>query len=559
MRPQPAELTSLKDALARFASPDPGQSSEHLRSLRWYVACRLVIEGGFDPDWIRPRPPITVEKTEHGSFLHHDPNAAKPGRRPILGGLKAGKPDVTVTIPTIGPVLALSLKGTRHAFGDLTDTLEETAGACTNLHMVYPALVYGFWHVLRANEADDPAPMAHFRLRDGRYDGRDLALLSDGELAAPVQRYGHALKRLSERGDLRDAPSRYEACGLTLANCRGGPEECGVNAGYPVPGSEFDYNRMFQRLYAIYDRRVVDSTRALRGATARKVWHRESPLLADTVSRDDAFAEMEPRVGWGRGVCPPFRPASGEQSGYRDGETASRTRDEIVARLDERHRTFFREMAIDPRTGIPGCFPDSGKRFACHPYVGTRYGESTRILFIGLDIGSDPGHLQSFETRRRHIEDKRLRDHNPHIAGTWCAALSLLPPEYGWGEIADSELSCQRVLRRYPEARWKANPLSFVGLTNFYKWATIRRDRASGGQDRSHLESEIERRFVMDEIRLYEPQVVVFQGAGFRNRPHLEFVERLSREFEVRVLMHPSMRGKRRPRDVVEALWTSRR
>ena len=242
----------------------------------------------------------------------------------------------------------------------------------------------------------------------------------------------------------------------------------------------------------------------------------------------------------------------------RDGETASRTRDEIVARLDARHRTFFQEMAIDPRTGIPGRFPDSGKRFACHPYVGTRYGESTRILFIGLDIGRDPGHLQSFETRRRHIEDKRLRDHNPHIAGTWCVALSLLPPEYGWGEIADSELSCQRVLRRYPEARWNANPLSFVGLTNFYKWATIRRDRASGGQDRSHLDPEIERRFVMDEVGLYRPEVVVFQGAGFRKARHLGLVQRLTRECEVRVIRHPSMRGTRRPRDVVEVLWTGR-
>ena len=147
-------------------------------------------------------------------------------------------------------------------------------------------------------------------------------------------------------------------------------------------------------------------------------------------------------------------------------------------------------MGIDPQTGIPGRFPDSDKRFASHPYVGSRYGESTRILFI-------------------------------------------------W---------------RYPESKWKANPLSFVGLTNFYKWTTIRRDRASGGSDRQHLSPEVERRFVMDEIRLYEPEAVVFQGAGFRNRPHLAFVERVSRECEVRVLRHPSMRGRRRPKDVGE-VW----
>ena len=79
-----------------------------------------------------------------------------------------------------------------------------------------------------------------------------------GNSRRQVQRYRHALNRLSEREDVRDAPSRYEACGLTLVKCRGGPEEYGVHAGYPVPGSELDYDQMFQRLYAIYDRRFVD-------------------------------------------------------------------------------------------------------------------------------------------------------------------------------------------------------------------------------------------------------------------------------------------------------------
>ena len=54
-----------------------------------------------------------------------------PGRRPILGGLKAGKPDVKSRFPRSDPALAVSLKCTHNAFGDLSDALEETAGACT--------------------------------------------------------------------------------------------------------------------------------------------------------------------------------------------------------------------------------------------------------------------------------------------------------------------------------------------------------------------------------------------------------------------------------------------
>ena len=297
MPPDPPVLTSLKQALVQFAFPDSNvQSSRHIRALHWYVACRLVIEGGFHPDRIRPRPPIAVKRRRDGLFLHHDPNAAKPGERTVLGGLKTKRLDVTVTVPTIGPVLAVSLKGTHNAFRNLTNRMEEAAGDCTNLHMAYPALVYAFWHVLRANEADDPSPIAHFRLKDGRYDQHDLAFLSGGDLTEPIRRYQLALERLSDRDDLRDHPSRYEACGMTLVKCRGGPAECGVNTDQPGPESVLDYNRMFRRLYTIYDRRFVYNAPALRSRTEREVWDRESPLFVDLISRDKAFAEMEPRV-----------------------------------------------------------------------------------------------------------------------------------------------------------------------------------------------------------------------------------------------------------------------
>lgn len=297
MPPEAPALTSLRDALVRFAFPDSSvQTSRHILALHWYVACRLVIEGGFDPDRIRPRPPIAVERTRSGIFLHHDPGAAKSGERTILGGLKTKRLDVTVTVPTVGPALAVSLKGSHNAFRNLTNRMEEAAGDCTNLHMAYPALVYAFWHVLRANEAADLAPAAHFRLKDGRYDPQDVAVLPGGGLAEPVRRYRRALERLSDREDLRDHPSRYEACGLTLVKCRGGPAVCGVYPGQPPPESVLNYNRMFRRLYAIYDLRFVYDAPALRSRTEREVWDRESPLLADTVSRDEAFAEMEARV-----------------------------------------------------------------------------------------------------------------------------------------------------------------------------------------------------------------------------------------------------------------------
>ena len=96
---------------------------------------------------------------------------------------------------------------------------------------------------------------------------------------AELQRYHDALARLSERDDIRDAPSRYQACALTLVEPGEGPLQGIPYPDYPPPGSLLDYNRMFQRLCASYDRRFVDSTLSLRSTTERKVWHEDSPLL----------------------------------------------------------------------------------------------------------------------------------------------------------------------------------------------------------------------------------------------------------------------------------------
>lgn len=294
MPPEPPKLTSLLDALKAFAFPPSNvQSSRHIRPLHWYVACRLVIEGGFDPDLIVPRPPIIVERKGRKHILHHDPEVAKHGERTLLGGLKTKDVDVTVAIPTIGPVLAVSLKGTHNAFRNLTNRMEEAAGDCTNLHLAYPAMVYGFWHVLRANEEDDLNPQPHFDLDGGRYKQADLALLSGGIPVEQIQRYYYAVERLSGREDLRDPPSRYEACGFTLVRCLGGRTGCRVYEDYPSRESMLDYNRMFRRLYTIYDRRFVYNAPALKRYTLRRNWDSESPLLVDTILDRDSFAEMD--------------------------------------------------------------------------------------------------------------------------------------------------------------------------------------------------------------------------------------------------------------------------
>ena len=130
--------TTEADALREFAEfSGKTQSASHIKPLHWYVACRLVIEGGFDPVDITPRPPFRVErKSGRVPILHYDPSVAGGGERTVLGGLKTKNVDVVVTREGIGPVLAVSCKGVTGAFRNLTNRMycrlsvgDETVGS----------------------------------------------------------------------------------------------------------------------------------------------------------------------------------------------------------------------------------------------------------------------------------------------------------------------------------------------------------------------------------------------------------------------------------------------
>jgi len=90
--------TSEAEALTAFAEfAGKTESAEHIKPLHWYVACRLVIEGGIHPDDITPRPPFAVQKRKGSFFLTFDPALAGGGERTVLGGLKTKSVDVVVT------------------------------------------------------------------------------------------------------------------------------------------------------------------------------------------------------------------------------------------------------------------------------------------------------------------------------------------------------------------------------------------------------------------------------------------------------------------------------
>lgn len=277
--------TTQAQALTAFAEfAGKTQSAAHIRPLHWYVACRLVLEGGFDPDDITPRPPFRVQRRSGGSaILHFDESLAGGGERTVLGGLKTKNVDVVVTRQGIGPVLAVSCKGVTGAFRNLTNRMEELIGECTNLHITYPALVLGYLVLIRANRQAEAVLEEVGEVPAGEpareLAANDIAMSRGGEPIAGILRFHNALRELLGRRGIRDDVSRYEAIALGMV------EMTAANRGtllgsYPAEDGLLRLERFFDSLYLRYDERFVTSAPDLASVTRRLEWDPSSPALA---------------------------------------------------------------------------------------------------------------------------------------------------------------------------------------------------------------------------------------------------------------------------------------
>src|SRR5436189_4270653 len=169
-KPELPRFIQLSSALQEFVTVEGTQAQQHIRPLHQHLTVRLVLEGGFDPDEITPHPPLRIETKGARRLLTFIPEAEDAAEQTLLGGLKSKAVDVVVMKEGIGPVLAISVKGTGNAFRNLTNRMEEAIGDSTNLHIMYPGLVYGFLHFLKAN-----------REAEGEFAPNDIALMASGE------------------------------------------------------------------------------------------------------------------------------------------------------------------------------------------------------------------------------------------------------------------------------------------------------------------------------------------------------------------------------------------
>jgi len=182
---------------------------------------------------------------------------------------------------------------------------------------------------------------------------------------------------------------------------------------------------------------------------------------------------------------------------------------------------LFKEFEINKETG---CLKNNPQiKFPTFPYIGSKYGCSKKILIVGLDIGSDEtkGKIQSFEERRQAIEEKERKSlswHNPHIAGTYFTALFFLKGDLNWQDCWDKlkdKPSCQKALINNQEELPLSNPLSYIALTNYYKFVSVGRENKAGGADRLHQAQESELNFFIKEVKIFNSDIIIFQSKCF--------------------------------------------
>jgi hypothetical protein len=273
--------------LAQFIAVLETQGQRHIKPLHQHIALRLVIEGGFPPDEITPHPPLRAETRAGLHKLAFDPQAQREQEQTVLGGLKTKDIDLVVAKPGIGPVIAISVKGTGGAFRNLTNRMEEAIGDSTNLHIMYPGLVYAFLHVIKAHRAGMPGLAPN-----------DIAVNENGEVVQAIRRYHDVLLGLAGRRFVRDDFTRYEAVALALVNSD--PAAIGtLFEPFPVADSPLNLRRFFETLYGIYDLRFPYLAASV-ASLKRLEWHESSPALACFGSESD----VQSRLGYAPRLAP---------------------------------------------------------------------------------------------------------------------------------------------------------------------------------------------------------------------------------------------------------------
>lgn len=254
------EHLDIQNTLKVYCDPDSNiQSQEHVKPFHFYGAIRLMLEGGFEPEGILPRPPFIGEKQTLEKYtLRYSPEKASKSEATVLGGLRTKQIDLTVGSAEAGPTLGVSFKTTNNAFRNIPNRVEELLGDVTNIHLRYPAFAYGFCHIIKmVRESEAPQK-------------NDASFTDKGEPVTSIRQFHDLLTQLVGRARITDRPEQYESVALLVIVIECGKNGAKIYDGYPSKDSPVHFSKFFERLYRVYDERYcyVGADRAF----CRKLW-----------------------------------------------------------------------------------------------------------------------------------------------------------------------------------------------------------------------------------------------------------------------------------------------
>ena len=206
---------------------------------------------------------------------------------------------------------------------------------------------------------------------------------------------------------------------------------------------------------------------------------------------------------------------------------------------------LFKDNFVNRNTGI--IEKDTTRKLATYPYIGSKYGQTKRILIVGFDIGNDEckGEICSLE-HRNQIETNNLRDLNPHIGGTYFTALYFLKDVLNLNDFWEDTKSTKygktfaTILRKVSNLPLE-NPLSYIAMTNFHKFVTVGRETSRRGDfDRIFIDREREIKLFLSEIEALNPEIIFFQSIGFQNLDKTVKDLLLKKNVKIYYAYHPS-------------------
>lgn len=248
---------------------------------------------------------------------------------------------------------------------------------------------------------------------------------------------------------------------------------------------------------------------------------------------------------------------------------------QIETNITTLYKKFMSELDIDSETGVLGKISNSRYandklRFSGFPYIGARYDSAKKkILFVGLDIGIDENrntnNYHSIQSRRECVvnspECSLKIDYNNHISGTYAMALYILKDLYGWQShwdmiYSNKDNTFYSIVNRNAFTL-PIEVLDYVALTNVHKFVTVCRGcnlakenppckteycvqgktKRSDGSNRRWYNEKEEVTFFLNEIEIFNPDVIYFQGSNIFSG---EKLRELNQKYEIWIANHPS-------------------